>query len=274
MTEASPALRALVYGLLTVIGVIMVFPVVWMVLTALKTPAEILTVPPVLFPDVPQWGNFAEAWAQGPFNRFFLNSALISAGTTALVLTVSTLAGFAFAKLRFGGAGLLFLLVISTMMIPEQVTVIPVFIFLRDVGLIDTRLGVILPMAASGFGTFLMRQFILSVPNSLIDAARLDGCGDLQILWFVVLPLVRPALAALAIFTFLGSWDAFLWPLILLSSEANATLPLGLARFNEEYVQQPHYTMAVATISVAPVILAFLLAQRTFIRGATLSGLK
>lgn len=274
MTGAAFLLRTVAYAALAVISIVMVFPVVWMVLTALKTPAEILTIPPRLFPEIPQWGNFAEAWAQGPFNRFFLNSVIVSAGTTALVIAVSTLAGFAFAKLRFGGAALLFLLVISTMMIPEQVTVIPVFVFLRELGLIDTRLGVILPMAASGFGTFMMRQFILSVPDSLIDAARLDGCSDVHILWFVVIPLVRPALAALAIFTFLGSWDAFLWPLVLLSSESQATLPLGLARFNEEYVQQPHYTMAVATISVAPVVIAFLLAQRTFIRGVTLSGLK
>jgi multiple sugar transport system permease protein len=154
------------------------------------------------------------------------------------------------------------------------VTVIPVFIFLRDVGLLDTRLGVILPMAASGFGAFMMRQFMLQIPQSLIDAARLDGCSDLRIFWHVVLPLMRPAIASLAIFTFLGAWDAFLWPLVLLSSDANATLPLGLSRFNEEYLRQPHYTMAVATISIAPVVLLFLLAQRSFIRGATMAGLK
>lgn len=274
MTNASPALRSAAYGLLCVISAVMLFPVLWMVLTSLKTPAEILHVPPAIFPEVPQWQNFAEAWSQGPFNQFFLNSTLISVGTTAIVLIVSVLAGFAFAKLRFPGAALLFLLVISTMMIPEQVTLIPVFIFLRDLGLVDTRLGVILPMTASGFGTFMMRQFIQQIPDSLVDAARLDGCSDFRILWHIVLPLVRPALAALAIFTFLSAWDAFLWPLILLASSDKATLTIGLARFNEEFVQQPHYTMAVATISLAPVVLLFLFAQRSFIQSATLSSLK
>ncbi|MCY4354126.1 MAG: carbohydrate ABC transporter permease [Truepera sp.] len=270
----SNLVMTLVYTFLIVSSLVMAFPIVWMVVTALKTPGEIILVPPVLLPAEPQWHNFPDAWGSGPFNRFFLNSFLVSAVTTLIVLAVSTLAGYAFAKLRFFGAAILFVVVISTMMIPEQITLIPVFLFLRDIDLINTRLGVILPLTASGFGTFLMRQYITSIPSSLLDAARIDGCSEFGIYWRIVLPLTRPALAALTIFSFMGSWDAFLWPLVILSSEGKFTLPLGLARFNEEYYSEPHFTMAVAFISILPVLLVFLISQRAFIKGIALTGMK
>ncbi len=264
----------LVYGFLVVGSLFMLFPLVWVFLTALKKPSEVFAIPPVMFPAELQWQNFVEAWTSGPFNLFFLNSFLIASSTTIIVLSVSSIAGYAFAKLRFTGVTVLFVLVIATMMIPEQVTLIPVFLFLRDVGLIDTRLGVVLPMAATGFGTFLMRQYIVTIPSSLIDAARIDGCSEFGVFWRIILPLVGPPLATLGIFTFIGAWDAFLWPLIILSSENNFPLTLGLARFNEEFFSQPHYTMAVSFITIMPLVLIFLFAQRAFIKGIALSGMK
>ena len=263
-----------VYIVLFLSSLFMMFPILWVVLTALKPASEVFAIPPVLFPSELQWQNFVDAWSYGPFNLFFLNSFFIATATTMIVLAVSSLAGYAFAKINFFGAPILFIIVISTMMVPEQVTLIPVFLFLRDVGLIDTRLGVILPLSATGFGTFLMRQYILTIPNELRDAARIDGCSEFGIYWRIILPLVRPALATLTIFTFIGAWDAFLWPLILLSSESNFTLTLGLSRFNEEFFSQPHYTMAVSFISLMPLVLVFLFAQRSFIEGITLSGIK
>ena len=182
----------LVYGFLVVGSLFMLFPLVWVFLTALKKPSEVFAIPPVMFPAELQWQNFVEAWTSGPFNLFFLNSFLIASSTTIIVLSVSSIAGYAFAKLRFTGVTVLFVLVIATMMIPEQVTLIPVFLFLRDVGLIDTRLGVVLPMAATGFGTFLMRQYIVTIPSSLIDAARIDGCSEFGVFWRIILPLVGP----------------------------------------------------------------------------------
>jgi ABC-type glycerol-3-phosphate transport system permease component len=254
---------------------VMIFPLFWMVSTALKAEREVATWPPTLWPTQASLANFATAWQVAPFGRFFLNSAVIAVVGTALVLLLCSLAGFAFAVYEFPFKGPLFMLVLTTLMVPYQVVMIPVFILLRDMGLLNTFAGVILPGLANAFGVYLMRQYIATLPRELFDAARIDGCGELGIYWRIAMPLARPALASLTILTFLWEWNGFLWPLIALRSQDMFTWSLGVMTFfQEEWSRKYHLAMAVSLVGVLPVLVVFLAFQREFVRGVALSGIK
>lgn len=255
--------RALVYGALGAGSVVMLLPLAWMTSSALKPLYEVMRIPPTWIPQEPTLDNFRAVFAQFPFGRYFLNSLITATGITLSVVLTSAMAGYALAKFDFPGRNFLFLLILSSLMIPFQTQVA---ISLR---LQDTLLGVMFPWLVGAFGIFLMRQFMLTIPSDLID-----GASEARILWTIMLPLVRPALAALAIFPFLGAWEEFLWPLIITSSDASRTIPVGLQFFSEQYGTNIHWQMAGALIAALPMLAVFFLLQRQIIEGIALTGLK
>ncbi|MCC6804373.1 MAG: carbohydrate ABC transporter permease [Anaerolineae bacterium] len=265
--------RLVLYAVLIILALITLFPFIWMFVTALKTSREVFQWPIVLIPQVPQWGNFAEAWTRQPFTRFFQNTVFITLGTTALTLFTSSTAGFAFAKYEFRGKRILFILVLMMLMLPPQVTLIPTFLMARSLGLVNNYFGLLIPGITSVFGIFLIRQYLQSIPDELIDAARIDGCNDWNIYTMIILPLITPALAVLTIFTFTSSWNSFLWPLIIATSSDMYTLQVGIAFFSGQTGTEYQLMMAVAVVSMLPVVLIYVLFQRYFVASDALAGL-
>jgi multiple sugar transport system permease protein len=253
----------------------MLLPLVWMLSASLMPLSEVIKVPPVWFaPQKYTLENFLEVWFKVGFWRFSLNSTFIALTITGMQLLTSTMAGFAFARYEFPGRITFFIVILSTLMIPFQVIMIPLFIMMAKMGMVNTYAGLIVPALVTPFGIFLMRQFMLGVPKSLLEAARIDGAPEPYIYARIMLPLSKPAIAALTIFTFLAAWDDFLWPLIILNSKAKWTLPIAMSRFTEQYISQTHLQMAGAAVMFLPVLIVFLLMQRNFIEGVAMTGLK
>jgi multiple sugar transport system permease protein len=253
-------------------------PLLWMVTTAFKDPDDIIRGLGALrwLPDPATTANFANVLGkveEFPVWRWTANSVLISTAVTALVLTVDALAAYAYARLRWRGRDLLFGLLVGTMLVPGQVLLIPSYLLIRALGWFDTYWALIVPAAASAFGVFLLRQFMLTIPTELEEAARMDGCGPFRVFWHVVLPLSRAPLATLGIFTFLGAWNAFEGPLIFTDSLVMRTLPIGITIFQGRYNIEYGPMMAAATLAAIPVVIAFLLLQRHITRGIALTGL-
>jgi ABC-type glycerol-3-phosphate transport system permease component len=265
---------ALAYLLLALGAVVMLGPFVWMAATALKLPADQFSRS--LLPNPPTLENFSQLWEKLPFTRLILNSLTIAALTTAGQLLTCAMGAFCFAVVRFRLRVALFAGLLATLMIPSQVTLVPNFILFKWLGLIGTQMPLWLPGFWGGaFGTFLLRQYFLTIPFDLAEAARVDGASLVQIFWRIYLPLARPALAALAIFTFLASWNDLLGPLIYLPTDLNhTTITVGLALFQTQYGGRWTVMMAGALVSIAPMIIVFFLAQRQFIEGIALSGVK
>ncbi len=265
----------LLHAALIIGGVVMLLPFAWMLSTSLKYPPDVFTYPPVWIPERIAWENYAKTVSVMPFGRFYLNSVIVTVCTTALQLLTSSLAAFAFARLRFPGRDALFLLYLATLMIPNQVTMIPNFIIVRLLGWYDTYQALILPPAffGSALSTFLLRQYFLGIPRDFDEAARMDGASSFRIWWQIILPLSGPALAALAIFVSLNNWNEFLWPLITTDSIEMRTLPVGLSAFQGQFKVEWNLLMAGSVIAMLPVLLVYILAQRWFIRGVTMSGM-
>lgn len=264
-------------GLLVLLigGVWMLLPLVWMLSASLMPLSEVIKIPPVWFaPAKYTAGNFSEVWFDIGFWRFSLNSAFVALTITTCQLLTSTMAGFAFARYEFPGRTVIFIVILSTLMIPFQVIMIPLFIMMAKLGLVNTYWGMIVPAIVTPFGIFLMRQFMLSVPKSLLEAGRIDGASEPYIYARIMLPLSKPAIAALTIFTFLAAWDDFLWPLIIINSKQKWTLPIAMSRFTEQYISQTHLQMAGAAVMFLPVLIVFLMMQRNFIEGVAMTGLK
>ncbi len=266
----SAALHVVMYGL----AFITVAPFLWMVLTSFKELGDILTYPPSWIPRVFVWDNYTNAFQAAPFGRYYFNSIFVAVAVTLGQLITCSMAAYAFARLKFRGRDVLFYIFLGTMMIPGQVTMIPGFMVLHWFGWIDTYAALIVPGLASAFGTFLMRQFFMTIPRDLEDAAAIDGCGRFGILWRIILPLARPALATLAVFTFMGVFNDFLWALIVVSSEDMRTVQLGLAIFRDRYQTDWGQLMAASVASTVPILTVFFFAQKYFIKGITLSGIK
>jgi multiple sugar transport system permease protein len=274
------SLAARVWRLLAHLGIFalaaaMLVPFLWMLSTSLKPEDEVFQWPPRLLPWPPVWSNYREAWEIAPFGRYFLNTAVVAVSVTLVSLFLNSLAAYAFARLRFRGREPLFMLLLATMMIPFQVTMIPTFLILKELGWLDSYLGLTVPGFAGAFGIFMLRQFMLSIPEELLDAGRMDGCSEFRIYGQIVLPLCRPALATLAVFTFMGAWNDFILPLLVVKSGEMRTLTLAVAALSSGlYVMSFPLMMAAATFVIAPVLAAFLLAQRFFTRSIVLGGLK
>jgi multiple sugar transport system permease protein len=258
----------------------LLFPFVWLIVTSLETPAEALHFPPILIPHTIRFANYSDALKAAPFGRFFVNSTVVAVTTVLCNLVFCSLAGYAFARLRFLGRGVLFAVIMTTLMVPFQVTMIPQFIITKWLGVhvlaqvgIDHIGALILPNAATAFGIFFLRQFFRTLPIEYEESARVDGASRLKVLWRIVLPLSLPALATLAALTFLDSWNNFLWPLIVVTSTDQMTLPLGLATFQGAHATEWTLLMAANVMSLVPMLLIFLAAQRYFIRSVAATGL-
>lgn len=262
------------YVVLSLGAVIMVLPFIWMLSTALKPQAEVFRLPPSLIGSRIEFGNFGRVSNRFPFWLFFLNSLKISAIVVIAQLITSSMAGFGFARLKFRGRELLFFFYLATMMIPAQVTIIPNFLLMGNLGMVNTHQALYLPALVSAFGTFLMRQFFITVPPALEEAAKIDGCTPFGVYWRVFLPLSTPMTATLAIFVLMGIWNDYYNPLIYITTVEKMTLPLGLALMQGMYSTDWTVLMAGTTLSLIPIITAFLLAQDLFVKGVMLSGVK
>jgi ABC-type glycerol-3-phosphate transport system permease component len=268
--------RAGIFLLLCLGAALFSVPFLWTVSTALKTTQQVFAVPPEWIPRPPQWGNFARAWTELPFPTFVLNTVLITAIATFGQVLTASLVAYGFARFRFPGRTLLFYLMLSTMMLPAQVTMIPVFLLWREVHAIDTFAPLTVPAFFGGgaFTIFLLRQFFLTIPKELDEAAMIDGATPFGIWWRVLLPLSRPALVTVVLFSFLAHWDDFMSPLIYLNSMEKYTVSIGLRMFQDMFGTQLELLMAAALIHIIPTIILFFIAQRYFIKGIALTGLK
>ncbi len=266
----------LVYLVLSVVGIIFIMPFAWMVANSFKDIRGIYQYPPEFIPEVWHFENYTEAWTMTHFDLGFLNSAFVAAAVVLGQLFTASLAGYSFARLRYPGRDKIFLLYISLMMVPFTVLLIPLYVQMRYFNWISTLQAVIVPFLFTPWGTFMMRQFMVTIPRELEDAARIDGCGFFRTYWLIILPLTKPALATLAIFTFVNTWNSFQWPLIVLGKPKVKTLPLLLASFqNQSGMRTPwHLIMAAATFVVIPVLIAFVVGQKYYVRGIVTSGIK
>jgi multiple sugar transport system permease protein len=274
--EAAPQRRhpSLWHLVLLPLAFLMIVPLLWMLITSVETLRETQHFPPILTPEQVRWQNYRDVLEQAPFARWFLNTLVVTVAVVVGNLLFCSLAGYAFARIRFFGRDVMFMLVLATLMIPFQVILIPSFLIVRKLGLIDTLGALILPNLSGAFGIFLLRQFFRTLPVELEEAARIDGASRLGVLFKVVLPLSGPALATVAIVTFLWTWNDFLWPLVTIYSPDNMTIQLGLLTFSGAHQTNTHLLMAANVMSMVPVLVLFVLAQRYFIRGIATAGLK
>ena len=268
------ALKALTYLVLGLGAALALAPFLWMVSTSFKELENLGDIPPEWFPSPFVTHNYPDVWNELPMFRFFLNSTYITLLSVLGQLIFCSTSAYAFARLEFTGRDKLFYLYLATMMIPGQVTLIPAFVLMRWLDWVDTPLALIVPGLGSAFGIFLLRQFFLSIPRELEDAAKIDGYGLFGIYARIILPLSKPALAALAVFTFLGSWNDFLWPFVVINTPERMTLPVGLSFLSANHATEWTKLMAGSTLSLIPTVIIFLLAQRYFVEGITVTGLK
>jgi len=264
----------LLHAVLVVGAAATLFPLLWMVSASLMPQGAASAVPPALVPGRPTLEHYRALFLRLDLGRAFFNSTLIAGLVTLVSLLLNALAGYALAKLRFPGRRRLFSTLLAAMVVPGQVAMLPLFLLLRSLGLVNTFAGVVLPAAASLFGIFLIRQYALSIPDELLEAARVDGAGELRIWWSIVLPLCRPALVTLALFTFVGTWSDFMWPLVVLTDESRYTLPVAVASLLGEHAVDVELMMAGSVVTVLPVLALFLLLQRHYIAGITMGSVK
>ncbi|WP_134682842.1 carbohydrate ABC transporter permease [Brevibacillus migulae] len=265
------------YAVLAAVSLLMLVPFLWMLSTSLKEPAKIFVFPPEFFPSSIRIENYTEVLENTPFHLFYWNSLYIAVLVTIGTIFFASLAGYAFARIPFKGRNLVFLILLSTMMIPNEVTSIPMFLFMRMLGFINTHVPlIVLPIFGAGgiFGIFVMRQFFLAIPKELEEAAMIDGCSRWRIYWSIMLPLARPAIATLTIFTFLTSWNDFYDPLIFLNDRELMTLPLALSLFTDEAGTAWHHLMSASVMATLPLLIVFFFAQKQFIEGVSMTGMK
>jgi multiple sugar transport system permease protein len=266
--------QVLIYALAIVIGLVMLTPFIWMLSASLKLNRDVFTFPIQWIPAEPRWQNYVDIWTKIPLALFVWNTAKITIAVTILQLLTSSFAAYAFAKLRFPGRDALFLGYIATIAMPWQVYMVPQFLLMRELGLHNTHMALILLQAFTAFGVFLMRQFYQSIPDELCEAARIDGMNEYQIWWRIMLPLSKPALSTLTIFTFVSTWNDFLGPLIYLTKTELKTIQIGLRMFISQYSAEYGLIMAASVVALIPVLVVFLALQRFFVEGIATSGLK
>jgi len=254
-------------------AIIFAIPFLWMFLTSLKPAADIYTMPLAFFGSRIAWSNYYDAWTFLPFSRFLFNSFFIATSVMVLVVITSSLAAYAFARIIWRGRDALFLLYLGTLMIPAQVTVIPLYLLMNTLGWRNTYLSLILPVSFSAFGTFLLRQFFLTIPYEIEESGRIDGCNPFMLYARIIMPMSTPALATLGIFTFIGQWKNFLWPLIVISRDELKTITLGLQMFVGQYATEWSVLMAAATLAIVPSIIIFIVFQRHLVSGIALTGM-
>ena len=266
--------QAIINGLLLGLAVLSLAPLLWMLSVSLMQPGEASHFPPPLLPAAAALDNYRELFLRAGMGRYLFNSLAIATLTTLLSLLLNTLAGYAFAKLRFAGREHVFRALLAALVIPGQVAMMPLFLLLKQMHLVNSYAGAIVPGMAGIFGIFLVRQYARSIPDELLEAARIDGAGEFRIFWQIVLPALKPILVTLAIFSFLGAWNDFMWPLIVLSDEHLHTLPVALASLSRQHVQDNELMMAGSVVTVLPVLLLFLALQRYYLQGLMVGSVK
>jgi multiple sugar transport system permease protein len=267
--------RWMMYGLLVISMLLVAGPFLWMVLGSVKTPSELLQLPPTWWPEEATLANYERLFERLNFPRFFFNSTVVAVAITGGNLVFCSMIGYALAKLDFAGRNKLFLLVMATLMVPQGVIIVPLFILMANLGLVDTHAGLILPFAAGAFGVFLMRQFMMGIPDELLEAARVDGASEWYLFWRIVMPLSGPALATLGILTFMSSWNMFTWPLVIATSEEMFTLPVALATFSRgQFSSDYGLLMAGSLVIITPILIVFMVLQKHFTQGIATTGLK
>ncbi|HET7267994.1 MAG TPA: carbohydrate ABC transporter permease [Oleiagrimonas sp.] len=266
--------RVMVNACLIGLAVVALFPLAWMASVSFMQSGATSSLPPPLLPTDPTLGNYQRLFALNGMGRYLANSFIVAGGITLVSLLFNLMAGYAFAKLRFRGRERLFRWLIGALVIPMQVTMMPLFLMLRDMGLVNTYIGVMLPMFATVFGIFLVREYTRTVPDELLEAARIDGASEWRIFVQIVLPLLKPIIVTLAIFTFLAAWNDFMWPLIVLTGQEHYTLPVALAAMSREHVQDSELMMAGAVVTTVPVLVLFLALQRYYMQGLLLGSVK
>lgn len=277
--QVSPTMRrdyrtALIYSVAIALGITMLLPFLWMLSTSLMSEFEVFRFPPRLVPERPIWSNYPNALTAAPFARFFFNSAIMSCIIVLGHLFTASTAGYAFARLRFPGRDSVFILFLANLMVPVIVLLIPRFLLVNAVGWVDTYAGLVVTELVGVWGIFLMRQYFLSIPRELEDAARIDGASEFQVFRKIALPLSKPALATVALFSFVETWKSFLWPLIVTRSMSMRPVEVGIATFHGIYFSNWPFQMAAAVTAVIPILILFLLTQRYFVQGIQLAGLK
>lgn len=266
--------KVILYSVLLIGVIVTIAPFLWMISASLMPVGQANQFPPKFWPEKVTFEHYQTLFSRLNVARYFLNSIVISLSITGISLIFNSMAGFAFAKYRFAGKQKLFKLLLSAMVIPAQVTMLPLFLMLNRMGFINTYWGVIIPGMASIYGIFLIRQYIISIPDSLIESARIDGAHDFYIYWKIILPVAKPILVTLALFTFMGAWNDFLWPLIVLTKDSMYTLPVVLANLMGEHVQDTEMMMAGSVITILPIIIVFLAMQKYYMRGIMLGSVK
>lgn len=268
-SRASLALDILNHGALGLVALLFLFPFFWMVSNAVRSNAEVMAIPVRILPTAFQWDNFAKAWIQLPFGRFFINSLFVSLSVTVITVVISCLSGYAFARLKFPGREALLVTYLGTLMVPAIMLIIPLYLIVNSLGMVNTFQGVILPVAFGTFGAFLMRQFFLSIPMELEEAARVDGASRLRILVSIIVPLSMPAIGLLSLFTFIAQWNNFLWPLITTTKPDMQVAIVALATLQCQYNTDWPLLMTGSVIAIVPVLLVFVFGYRAFIAGLT-----
>jgi multiple sugar transport system permease protein len=266
--------RLALYATATVLAVLTAGPLVWMIATSLKTQGDALAIPPELIPNPVRWANYADVFREVAFARYLINSAVVATVVTVVALLIDSMAAYSLARLDYPGRNLLFIGILATLMIPFTVTIVPLFIIVDYFGWIDTYAGLIIPMIPHAFGIFLLRQFYLSLPREIEQAAAVDGAGLLRAYWTVILPLSRPVLAALGIFFFLANWNNFLWPLVITQSAELSVVQIGVQEFSGERGSEYNLIMAASTVAALPTLVLFFVLQRRLVEGIKLTGIK
>lgn len=266
--------KGITYTLLTLLSIVYIFPVFWVIVSSFKGKNELYQWPPSVFPADFTFENYAIAFKAGKFGLFFMNSLFVTVVSTLLLLLINSMAGYALAKYRFRGDTFILIAFISTLMIPLEVIMIPIFKIISKLGLYNSLWGIIIPPAATPTGVFLMRQYLLTVPNELLEAARIDGAGEWKIYWRIVLPIAQPIMAVLAIFSFMWRWDDFLWPLIVISDPSKYTVQLAISNFIGQYDVDWGSLLAMTVVTMIPVLIVFLMFQKHFVQGMVTSGMK
>lgn len=272
--KMHPFSKTIVYLLLGFGSALMLLPFLWMISTSLKSGHEVMMMPPIWIPETLQFNNYVEAFRKAPFATYFMNSVIVMVLSTVGELITTILAAYAFSRMQFFGKDFLFAVLIATMMVPGEVLLVPNFVLLSNLGWIDRYEALIIPWTASVFSIFFLRQFFLKIPEELYDAARIDGCTNFKFLWFIMIPIAKPAIITIVLLKAIGSWNAFLWPLIVTNSKEMRTLPVGLTSFSTEAGTVYELLMAASTMIILPMIILFVLLQKYIVKGIAGAGIK
>lgn len=267
-------IRLIIYALIVLVAVIINLPFIWMLVTSFKTEDEVFTIPPSFIPTIFDFRNFVKAFELIPLGRYVLNTLFVALAVTFLQLVFNSLAAYGLARIKFKGAGFIFMLLVGTLMVPPEVTMVPLYVIVKQLGFVNKYEALIIPFMSSAFGIFLLRQFFMGIPKELEEAAIIDGAGRMKIFFKIIIPLSKPALYTMALYSFLAHWNTYMWPLIVINDAKKQMIQVGISQFVSGWETQWTMRMAASTVAVIPIIVFFFFVQKQFVEGISISGLK